>query len=65
MEENLNRNTWKSIKLALKFCMGILWKSLPYFQKFQNMDGTSMEDNPNGRQPQWKTTSMEDDLNVR
>ena len=22
-----------------------------------------MEDNFNGRQPQWKTTSMEDDLN--
>ena len=24
-----------------------------------------MEDNLNGRQPQWKTTSMEDDLNGR
>ena len=26
---------------------------------------TSMEDNVNGRQPHWKTTSMEDDLNRR
>ena len=26
---------------------------------------TSMEDDLNGRQPQWKTTSMEDDLNGR
>ena len=24
-----------------------------------------MEDDRNGRQPQWKTTSMEDDLNGR
>ena len=24
---------------------------------------TSIEDDPNGRQPQWKTTPMEDDLN--
>ena len=23
---------------------------------------TSMEDDPNGRQPQWKTTAMEEDL---
>ena len=26
---------------------------------------TSMEDDFNGRRPQWKTTSMEDDLNGR
>ena len=26
---------------------------------------TSIEDDHNGRQPQWKTTSMEDDLNGR
>ena len=25
---------------------------------------TSMEDDPNGRQPQWRTTAMEEDLMV-
>ena len=55
MEEDLNRNIWKSIKLAFKFIMGILWKSLEQFSKISKY----------GRRPQWKTTPMEDDLNGR
>ena len=35
--------------------------SYVYILNISKMD--SMEDDLNGRQPQWKTTSMEDDLN--
>ena len=55
MEEDLNKNIWKSIKLAFKFCIGILWKSLEQFSKVSKY----------GRQPQWKMNPMEDDLNGR
>ena len=55
IEDNLNKNIWKSIKLAFKFGIGILWKSLEQFSKVSKY----------GRQPQWKTSPMEDNLNGR
>ena len=60
MEEDLNRNIWKSIKLAFNLLWVNSGRAWNNFQKFQNM-----EDDLNGRRPLWKTTSMEDDLNVR
>ena len=43
------------------------FKSVPKYPNCQDLSGkiTSMEDNLNGRQPQWKTTSMEENLNGR
>jgi hypothetical protein len=52
MEEDFNINIWTSSYVYTLEEPGTICKSFKIWRP------TSMEDDPNGRRPQWKTTSM-------